>query len=339
MGSQDTLAIIVPAYKGRFLSEAVKSILAQTDQRFRLYVCDDQSPENLQAIINPLIAGTNHLYHKFADNMGAVSLADQWSRCVRLTSEPWVWVFSDDDVMEPECVAAFYAALEKYQPDTSVYRFNTLSVDENGRVIRVNQPHPQFESPIQFAYHRLRNERLSFAPEYLFARAAFDKAGGFLPLPAAWGSDDASWMIFSGDKPIVTIPTARIRWRNSADNISGQKSTGTMKVDGALGYLQWLLAWSSDPSLHMPGVDEEVLRLESRKWFQGQLGHLHRLLKWSEIKSLTPQLSILWNESHLVVTAILLRFNAWIFFERFCALTIRPLYRCLRKFFPLHRFT
>jgi glycosyltransferase involved in cell wall biosynthesis len=308
-GSGDFLAIIIPAYKGRFLAEAIRSVLAQTDQRFRLYVFDDCSPENLAEIVHPLLAGTRHLYQRFAENLGGTALADQWSRCVRMTAEPWVWVFSDDDVMEPECVAEFSDTLEKSPPDTKVCRFNTLSIDQNGQVIRVNPPHPQFEPAIQFAYHRLRGERLSFAPEYLFARSSFDKAGGFLSFPAAWGSDDASWMLFAGEKPIVTVPKGRIHWRISEDNISGRKSMGPAKVDGALGYLEWLFRWSSEPHRQISGINNQVLRLESRRWFQSQLGELHRHLSLSEINTLSKRLSKLWGDHRIRAVAILVRFN------------------------------
>ena len=45
------VSFILPAYKRRFLKEAIDSILAQTGRDFELVVVDDKSPENLYAVI------------------------------------------------------------------------------------------------------------------------------------------------------------------------------------------------------------------------------------------------------------------------------------------------
>jgi hypothetical protein len=42
-----------------------------------------------------------------------------------MTREPWVWLFSDDDVIDEGCVAAFLGELQETEEDHDVYRFNT----------------------------------------------------------------------------------------------------------------------------------------------------------------------------------------------------------------------
>jgi hypothetical protein len=214
--------------------------------------------------------------------------------------------------MEPECVAEFYHSLAEGPPGTSVFRFNTLTIDGSGQIVRIHPPHPQFEPPIQFAYHRLRGERLSFAPEYLFTRAVFDRHGGFVPFPLAWGSDDASWILFSDDKPIVTIPTGRVRWRGGTENISGQKSAGPRKVEAALLYLEWLLAWSSRPDRHVEGINREKLNTFSWPWFRQNLAQLHRQVSPLEMIRISKQFSKITGTGRLRSFALLLKFN----FER-----------------------
>lgn len=211
--------------------------------------------------------------------------------------------------MEPNCVAGFYETRRTSPPDTTVFRFNTVTIDGEDNVIRVNQPHPQFESPIQFAYHRLRGERLSFAPEYLFSRKAFDKVDGFVPFPAAWGSDDASWMTFSGSHTIVTIPTERIRWRMSSENISGLRSTGSLKVEAALQYLEWLAKWSADSARHVPGIDASELEKYAWLWFRGNLASLQRSIRIAELISVSSRLSKILHKKRSECVWLLLRFN------------------------------
>jgi glycosyltransferase involved in cell wall biosynthesis len=47
--SAPELAIIVPAFRVRFLERTLQSLAAQTDRRFRVYVGDDASPEPVES--------------------------------------------------------------------------------------------------------------------------------------------------------------------------------------------------------------------------------------------------------------------------------------------------
>jgi len=122
------LAIIIPAYKGSFLAEALASIAAQTDRRFRVYVGDDASPEDLRKICDEFQADIDLKYCRFEEKFGGKSLVDQWCRCIELSTEPWIWLFADDDVMEKGCVDCFYRGLEETRGAYDVYRFNTLTI-------------------------------------------------------------------------------------------------------------------------------------------------------------------------------------------------------------------
>lgn len=45
MNSTGRLAIIIPAYKGNFLQEAIESVLGQQDNNYLLYIFNDDSPD------------------------------------------------------------------------------------------------------------------------------------------------------------------------------------------------------------------------------------------------------------------------------------------------------
>ena len=68
-------------------------------------------------------------------NLGKKDLIAQWNRSVRLSNEKWVWLLSDDDIADPECVKYFYNALETTEEKFSVYRFNTILIDKNDEVV------------------------------------------------------------------------------------------------------------------------------------------------------------------------------------------------------------
>lgn len=269
------LAIIVPAYKSAFLREALASILCQTDGRFRIYVGDDASPEPVGEIVQSFGLGADKLvYQRFTENLGGTSLVRQWERCIRLSDEPWVWLFSDDDVMEPGCVAAFYRELEIADETFDLCRFNnrTLWMDGVKSSLVENPPHPPNETGADFLMARLRDERTSTAQELIFSRAAWERSG--IPdFPLAWASDDAFITMMGVRRPIRTIAGPRIHWRVSEQNITRLKNTQTneLKLAASRMFVAWAQQFLAE---HSPGKGRlaagEIVRLTER-WFFHQL--------------------------------------------------------------------
>mgnify|MGYP001403067653 CR=1 FL=1 len=261
----EPLAIIIPAYKSAYLREALSSLAGQTDRSSRVYIGDDASPENLRAVVDAFAGRMDLRYTRFDDNAGGRSLVEQWNRCVRLSSEPWVWLFSDDDTADPGCVAAWRNAATGGISD--VFRFNTRTIDGSGAITRENPAHPAHESGFDFAVQRMSGGRLSYGCEYIFARAAFDFNGGFVDYPLAWCSDDASWIAFSRRGGIATIEGPRVNWRYSGDNLSSvSPATRAAKREALLRHAEWLRREFGT----RPGWPDLAARLPA--WFRHQLG-------------------------------------------------------------------
>ena len=120
--------------------------------------------------------------------------AAQWERCVALSREPWICLFCDDDSMEPECVEMFYREMSLTGDSYSIYHFNVDIIDASGNLIRVPAKFPRILSGREFAIKRFNFQISSFVSEYIFARKAFKKVGGFQSFPRGWCSDDATWI-------------------------------------------------------------------------------------------------------------------------------------------------
>ena len=107
------LAIIIPAYKATFLPAALDSIAVQTCKDFTLYVGDDCSPEPIGNIVEQYKDKIKLVYQRFDTNLGGKDLVAQWERCIAMSKdEPYIWLFSDDDVMEPNCVEQLLKQIE-----------------------------------------------------------------------------------------------------------------------------------------------------------------------------------------------------------------------------------
>jgi len=268
------LAIVIPAYKAVFFEQALISISEQTDKRFNVYLGDDCSPDNLKPICDHYRNHINIIYKRYEENFGSHSLVKHWNRCIRLSSEPYVWLFCDDDVMEPGCVESFYKSLEK-DIKFEVCRFNTLLINAEGKILHENNPHPEFETGVQFAYERFCGRRMSFVSEYIFKRQSFEKEQGMMDFPMAWCSDDASWIAFTKNQKIYTIPGPKVKWRHSGINISSANAEyQKQKISALFQYLTWIGDKIESGQLMDEKIKAEELIQAARSWFFSQLSQI-----------------------------------------------------------------
>lgn len=218
----DELAIIIPAYKPDYLEETLLSFVAQTNKNFKIYVGDDASPYNIETIVKKYANDLNIIYRKFPDNIGSLSLVKQWERCIELSSEQWIWLFSDDDIASENCVQEFFSSINE---KSKLYKFNVKVIDDLGNRIMKNYDKKNlFQSNIsseQYINKRINASGfMSFAVEYIFHRDIYKKHK-FIDFPLAWASDDATWFLYSleNNKNITGI-NSNVYWRYSGKNIS-----------------------------------------------------------------------------------------------------------------------
>lgn len=237
------LAIIIPYYKDRYINKVLRSIEQQTNKQFNVYIGDDNSPYPINAMLDGLNETFKNkvFYHRFPSNLGSVSLTKQWERCIGLSiNEPYIWLFSDDDIMPVDAVQRFYEfMLDKDKID--VLRFDIQIIDDGNNVLEPSKPHPKFETAKQFLERRLKGECISTACEYIFSRHVFNKKNGFVEFPLAWASDDATWANFAEENGILTIQGNPVSWRMGGFNISSDKSlTYKKKIEASILYLEFI---------------------------------------------------------------------------------------------------
>lgn len=290
------LDVVIPAHSGRFLRATLDGFAAQERRDFKVIVADDASPDDLASLCAPYGGVLDIAVHRFPKNLGGADLVAHWERSVALGTAPWVWLFSDDDVVSPDCVGSLLATIAVEGSRADVLRFQTSVIDAQGRIGANSPPHPPRERAVDFLYHRLRGVRESFAPEYVFSRSAHRREGGFVRFPAAWCSDDASWCAFACDRPIVTVPAGRVHWRLSGSNISSTGRRVRDKLLAAVAFLEWIESrgWFLAPDWE--GPDHAVLRGEQRGWMWRQVSSSGGRLGPADVLGLARRLGILWGD-------------------------------------------
>ena len=234
MTKRNNLAIVIPAYKATFLAAALDSIAAQTCHDFTLYIGDDCSPNHLGEIVDRYRDKINLVYHRFDTNLGGKDLVAQWERCIDMSQgEEWIWLFSDDDVMEKNCVEEFYKLSEDVRRNYVVH-FDINVIDEHNKIVDgVSLRHyPKRLSGLGFMNEKLSGRIVSYVVEYIFPRKLFMETGRFANFDLAWGADILTWFRMANHcSGIYSINAnqAHVNWRKSNENISPDMSYPILK--------------------------------------------------------------------------------------------------------------
>ena len=237
--ADDGLCIVVPAFRATYLREALASIAAQTDTQITCHVFDDAGESGVARVCAEFPAFN---YTRFDENLGGKSLVAQWNRCLAQVRGPWVWLFSDDDVMAPNAVQAFKVARQR-QPECAVFQFALEMVSADLQRVFWSSMPPALESSSDFLGARLAQRRLSCLPEHVFHLPTLRALnGGFVSLPLAWNADDATWALLGQAHGIGGIQEAKVLWRQSAQNISNAAHLNWEKLAADVEYLHWLAA-------------------------------------------------------------------------------------------------
>lgn len=222
----DSLAIIIPVYKKSFLVETLESIANQTNKNFNLYICNDNSPYDIDEIVDDFKKKYNLSleYIKFKENLGGKDLVAHWERCVEQTKdESLIWLFSDDDVLEPDCVESLFETVNRV-PYVDVFRFNLSIINGKSNIIKHCRNYPDMLSSEDFFALLYSGKIDARMPEFVFRRKRYDESGGYVSFDLAWRSDNATVIRMSALNGIMTIPKSRVLWRISDDNISAKNN-------------------------------------------------------------------------------------------------------------------
>ena len=236
MAIRAPLAVVVPAWKPQFLRQALASIAAQEGD-FDCYVFDDAAPRLVQDIAARY---PQFVYHRFETNLGGRSLVAHWNRCLAGLDHEWIWLFSDDDVMQPGSVRAVLDTIAA-EPRARVLQLPVDSVSADLDHLYWRSVPPTHESATEFLQARLAGQRLSCLPDHVFHWPSLRRiAGGLVDLPLAWNADDASWLLLGKEAGLQSVPGAKVLWRQSADNISGNVGQRWDKLRADLRFIDFL---------------------------------------------------------------------------------------------------
>lgn len=232
-------SITIPAYKGRFLYEAIESVLRQTYNNWELIIVDDCSPEDIFGIVNQF-SDPRIRYYRNEENCGAVNVVDNWNKCLEYATGDYIICMGDDDRLLPNCLEDLVKLIRKY-PSLDVYHAWTQIIDENGAAKRALIKRNEFENVFSLISHKIKGD-YQFIGDFCFKLSSLKDCGGYYKLPLAWCSDDITSYRAAEKKGIANTQTICFEYRVSSLTITKQVSKEIIdyKVKSLLAEKKWI---------------------------------------------------------------------------------------------------
>lgn len=96
----ELVSIIMPSYNtAKYIAESIRSVLAQTYEKWELLIVDDCSTDNTDEIVKPFLADERIRYFKNEINCGA---AISRNKALREAKGKWIAFLDSDDLWLPE---------------------------------------------------------------------------------------------------------------------------------------------------------------------------------------------------------------------------------------------
>ena len=236
------LAIVIPYFKINFFEATLLSLANQTDKRFNVYIGDDASPENPSLVLEKYKKTIDFKYKRFDNNIGSISLVNQWERCMTMAEdEEWIMILCDDDVLGENVVAELYTAIDEVnQQKRNVIRYATAVINKHSETISKIYEHPKLEKSTDFLMRKIQGGTRSSLSEFVFRKKVLQEIK-FKDLPLAWFSDYLAVLECTYFEYIYTINNALVFFRLSDINITAKKDDLLLKNIATFHYYYYLL--------------------------------------------------------------------------------------------------
>ena len=249
-------SITIPAFKRRFLKEAIDSVCRQTYTDWELIVVDDCSPEDLRSVVEPYLVDGRVHYYRNTVNCGAVDVVDNWNICLSHCTGDYVICMGDDDRLQPCCLEEYRALIDRY-PEVRVLHAATEIIDEHGNVKEILQARPEWESALSLLWYRWQG-RDQFIGDFCYHTGFLRSIGGYYKLPLAWGSDDITAIMAARDKGIANTQKVCFQYRDNRMSITSS-GNARVKMDAAVAQYRWYQQF-------LDSIDVDSLTEEDREY-------------------------------------------------------------------------
>lgn len=220
--------IALPAYKIQYLEECITSITNQDYENWELIILNDQSPYNLDKIIEPYLKDSRIKYHENKKKCGARNLVNNWNKCLELSTGDYFICIGDDDMLTAESLTTYSKYIKMY-PNIPVVHGRTAIIDDNNHIIDIQTKKPIHQSLFEEMLVLYKGDR-QFIGDWCFRTKELKKNGGFYYEPYAWTSDHITVFQLAINHGIINTQEIVFLYRENDHSITNNTSISKEKV-------------------------------------------------------------------------------------------------------------
>ncbi|MHB8111274.1 MAG: glycosyltransferase family 2 protein [Syntrophorhabdaceae bacterium] len=250
------VSVLMSCYNaGRWLHEAIDSVMAQTFKDFELILVDDGSSDETRAIIGSYCDRDRRIVPIFKGNTG---LADSLNVGIAQARGGWIARLDADDLCEPTRIEEQLKFVST-RPDVVLLGTGCFEMDNQGRVMKKHL----YPSDHDNLVRHLERLRPFFPHSSAFYRADdVRRVGGYIK-HFRRSQDWRLWLELTSRGRIACLPRLLVRIRRHPDQVSLDNAGRRQLCYGIAGTVCHLLrkAGHQDPSIDAGG-DEWIAFLE-----------------------------------------------------------------------------
>ena len=246
-----SFSIGVPVTRVEFLRETLLSIARQTLSPCEVIVIDNGADGNVAQIVRE--SGLAHV--RFVKRAVRLPVIENWNLLLKMVKGRWFILLSDDDWLETNHLENLAKVIATHGSCT-VAHVRVRMVGANGQSLGLSPLAPDWESAIDFIWHRVSGFRTQFISDFAWETSALTTSGGFPDLPAAWGSDDLAAFTLARQGGVVYSPLVSLNYRRHGNSLTGSAGIALKKagVDELIRRISLLL-----PSCPIADQDQALL--------------------------------------------------------------------------------
>ncbi len=233
-----SVAVVIPCFNyGRFLAEAVESVVAQTLAPDEIVIVDDGSTDDSRDVAERLIAAHAGSPIRLLAAAHSGSAGATRNAGIETTSSEYVLCLDADDRLDPDFLGTCAAALDRH-PHAAIAYGDILGFDEGGPVQQLREWDTQQQLHINLV-----------GSASLFRRVAWEQVGGYDP---QLGHSDWDFWIGCIEQGWVGVRAAGAFWHYRVhDGLysrlidQDQEIRAAIVLKHASLYTEWQRRWAS----------------------------------------------------------------------------------------------
>jgi L-malate glycosyltransferase len=230
-GTRARISVVIPTYEpGRFLGEAIKSVLAQDPGQdvMQIAIVDDGSVNSHAHELLPSVAPAGRVeIHAHDRNLG---LAGNWNRAISLARGEFIHILHQDDVVQPGFYDRLISALDRSARIGMAFCRHAY-INENNIIDRISHRERWRAGVLRDWLGRIVIGQRIQCPSAIVKRSVYERLGGFRP-ELIYALDWEMWVRIAVNYEVWYEPATLAHYRRHETAESARlQAAGRINVD------------------------------------------------------------------------------------------------------------